>query len=171
MVGPQVDCAEPILIRNNRFAIVLMFASGMVCLVLAPCTLLVAVYSLLGTAKPPFDKVYGLLAWACGAYLLGRAGRFLLRQASGMKFNHVEFTRRGVGFGIKSGKNETKEFFSWKDIQAVTCSRIAHLCVCTVQGAGDRAFSFDSYSFLRPRQIAIVITSHLEKNCAEDSQP
>ena len=156
--------ANPISIRNNRYATGLLFVSGLACFVLAPFTLLIAVSSLVMVTKSPFDKMYGLLAWTCATYLLGIGGAFLLRQASGMKFNHVELTSGGVGFGIKSGKQETKEFFYWNDIRAVTCRRIAHMYVCTVQGASEREFSFDSYMFLRPRHIARLIIARIPGN-------
>jgi hypothetical protein len=168
-VGALVNHAKPISIRNNRFAIGLLFVSGLACLVLAPITFVIAVSSLFTVTKPPFDKMYGLLAWTCGGYLLGTMGGFLLRQASGMNFNHVELTAGGVGFGIKSGRHETKEFFYWNDIRAVTCRRIAHMCVCTVQASSGREFSFDSYMFLRPKHIVRLIIARIPRSPANDA--
>jgi len=165
MEDSPVEHPEPIQVRNSRVALALLFASGLGCLLLTPCAIFIAIVSLL--TKTPFERMYGILAGICGAYLLGNIGLFLSRQAPKMMHNHVVFTAGGVRFGIMTGDHETRAYFAWGDIRAVTCSRIAHVCVCTVQGASGRSFHFDSYTFLRPRHIADLITQGVKTNSPE----
>jgi len=153
---------KTMVIRNNRPVVGVLFASALLCLLATPVAILVAITFLFPHAKLSFEKMYEVVSWGCGAYLFGNLGVFLYRQASSMLRNHVRLTETGVCFGIVSGKSASEEFFAWEDIRAVTCRRIAHVCVCTVQGSKGRVVSFDSYTFLRPKHIAEMITSHVE---------
>ncbi len=157
----SVDLTEPKVIRNSRIGLAVLFAASLLCLVATPCAAVVALTFLFPLARFSSDLMFDVLAWGCAAYLSGSAALFLYRLASGMKHNHVMLTHRGVCFGITSGEQAIQEFFAWSDIRAVTCTRFAHVCVCSVQGPHGRFFYFDSYTFLRPRRIAEIISTRI----------
>ena len=157
-----VHQTKTILIRNNRLAVGHLFLAAILCMLATPCAIVVALMFLFPHGKLSFNRMYEVVAWACGAYLLGNLGLFLYRQASNMLHNRVRLNETGVTFEIVSGKLASEEFFAWEDIRAVTCRRIAHVCVCTVQGSRGRVLGFDSYTFLRPKHIARLITSRVE---------
>jgi hypothetical protein len=164
---PQATVSKPVILRNSRILIGLLFISALIGFVGAPSFGIVALMSVFPVGHFSFDRVVGALSWVVAAFFSGSMGLFLWRQCFRMAGNQVRLEAEGVYFRIRSANQAAETFFAWSGIAAITQKRTNNVHVCAVVALNRQTLTFTSLTFFRPKHIAREIAAYAGKSLTQ----
>ena len=162
---PQTTVSKPLILRNSRILLGLLFISALIGFLGVPCFGVLALTSVFPVRHFSFDRVVGALSWLVAAFFSGSMGLFLWRHSFRMARNQVRLGAEGVHFRIRSANHAAETFFAWSDIASITQKRTPNnVHVCAVVALNRQTLTFTSLTFFRPKHIAREIAAYAGKN-------
>lgn len=148
----EMNRATPMVFRNSRFGIGMVYVLSVVMAPLAICMALM-VMSVLSSG----GGLANALWW--GAFALGfgyGCPRWWIL-ARAMTGYSVTLDSRGANFNLGTKKKPLDVFLAWDQITAITRKRVGYSQQYFVQGTDGRWAKFGSYTFLSPGKVARLI--------------
>jgi len=148
----EMNRATPMVFRNSRLGIGMIYVLSVVMAFLAFC-MAIMVMSVLSSGGG-FTNVFW---WGVGALGFGYGCPLWWIRARGMTGYSVTLDGRGANFNLGTKKKPSGVFFAWDEIAAITRKRVGNSQQYSVQAKDGREARFGSYTFLSPGKVASLI--------------
>jgi hypothetical protein len=158
---------EPIIFRNNRFMVGMFFVVSILCFVMSPCFLIVALTELFPLQGFTTDRAISIVIWLVLAVVFLSRGAWAWRVGRNMAHNQVRLDIQGVHFLLEAKKDAPEQSLAWDQIERIGHKRLANNQYYAVFGKDGRVFGFTALSFIRPKKLARQIAAGCGKTIEE----
>jgi hypothetical protein len=155
----DIDVATPVIVRNNRLLVASSLLLGVVGLLSALCTALVALVALFPLHGFSLDRGVSILWGLVFAGFLWTAGWTFYSAAFRMVRNEARLDPGGVHFRLGPKKRPEECAFPWNQIASVTYKRTGNTQRYQVLGRDGRVVEFTAFTFFRPKKLARAIAA------------
>lgn len=148
----EMNRATPIVFRNSRLGIGVIYFLSVIMAPLAIC-MAIMVISVLSSG----GGISNAFWWGVGALGFGYGCPRWWIMARAMTSYSVTLDSRGANFNLGTKKEPSAVFFAWDQIVAITRKRVGNSQQYFVQGNDGRQARFGSYTFLSSGKLARLI--------------
>jgi hypothetical protein len=109
-------------------------------------------------------KGWNALLWALSAFIFGSMCPWMWTMGRRMLDYEVRLDSRGAEFKLGTKREPSNLFLTWDRIAAITHQRVGNAQEYRVLGTDGSKAIFTSYTFLRPKKVALTIADRAGKS-------
>jgi len=149
--------AISVVVHNSRIAIAAIFAIGIGAAFISICIVFYVISIFLSGFN--FSNLFSALVWAVSAFSVGYMCPWLFKMANSMAAHRVTLDIRGINLKLGTKKKPADLFLSWDEVAAIWHKRANNAQYYFVQSRDGSEVQFSSWTFFRPKKIALLIAA------------
>ena len=149
----------PVVFRNSRFLIGVVYFGSLSGMVLAVCFLLITFAQFSPTHAGDPGKIKNVLEWAISSICSAFTSAWLFKLGGKMAHYEARLDDNGVDFRLGTKAAPQNLFMPWNGIGSIQYKRVGNTQWVGVRSKNNDFAQFNSYTFFRPKKLAKLIAA------------